>query len=77
MLWVVPVKHWAVVAPGLSNPTVKTRFESIKDMDHAKQMAREFFCVGCGGPESYTGKDTLPQERKNDHDPQAIRDQCP
>jgi hemoglobin len=36
---------------------VKTRFENIKDMEHAKQMARQFFGAGAGGPEIYTGKD--------------------
>jgi hemoglobin len=41
----------------LANPVVQPRFQSIKDLDHAKQMAREFFCAGCGGPETYTGKD--------------------
>ena len=46
-----------VMAAHLTNPLVKTRFENIKDMDHAKKMAREFFCAGSGGPETYTGKD--------------------
>ncbi|MDO8456003.1 MAG: group 1 truncated hemoglobin [Burkholderiaceae bacterium] len=41
----------------LRNPLVKTRFENIKDMEHAKQMAREFFTAGSGGPPTYTGKD--------------------
>lgn len=48
-----------VIAAHLANPIIKTRFETIKDMDHAKQMAREFFCAGSGGPEAYTGKDML------------------
>lgn len=48
-----------VIAAHLDNPIVKTRFESIKDMEHAKRMAREFFCAGSGGPEPYTGKDML------------------
>lgn len=48
-----------VMAAHLINPVVKTRFESIKDLDHAKKMAREFFCAGSGGPEPYTGKDML------------------
>lgn len=39
------------------NPIVKTRFENIKDLDHAKKMAREFFSAGSGGPVAYTGKD--------------------
>ena len=47
------------VAAHLVNPLVKTRFENIKDLDHAKQMAREFFGAGAGGPDPYTGKDML------------------
>jgi hemoglobin len=48
-----------VIDAHLTNPIVKTRFENIKDLDHAKKMAREFFCAGSGGPETYTGKDML------------------
>lgn len=48
-----------VIAAHLDNPIVKTRFENIKDMEHTKRMAREFFCAGSGGPEPYTGKDML------------------
>lgn len=48
-----------VVAAHLINPIVKTRFEKVKDLDHLKQMACEFFCAGSGGPETYTGKDML------------------
>lgn len=48
-----------LVAAHLVNPIVKTRFENIKDMEHAKQMARDFFSAGSGGPETYTGKDML------------------
>jgi len=48
-----------VVAAHLLNPIVKTRFENVKDLDHLKQMAREFFSAGSGGPVSYTGKDML------------------
>ena len=48
-----------VLAAHLANPIVKTRFENIKDFEHAKRMAREFFCAGSGGPEPYTGKDML------------------
>jgi hemoglobin len=29
----------------------------IKDLDHAKEMARQFFSAGSGGPEDYTGRD--------------------
>jgi hemoglobin len=48
-----------VISAHLANPIIKTRFEKIEDMDHAKQMAREFFCAGTGGPEAYTGRDML------------------
>ncbi|MDO8249255.1 MAG: group 1 truncated hemoglobin [Rhodoferax sp.] len=48
-----------VMAAHLCNPLVKTRFENIKDMEHAKRMAREFFAAGSGGPVTYTGKDML------------------
>ena len=48
-----------VIAAHLSNPLVKTRFENVKDLDHLKQMASEFFCMGSGGPEPYTGKNML------------------
>jgi hemoglobin len=41
----------------LANPLIKTRFEKIEDIEHAKKMGREFFCAGAGGPEPYTGKD--------------------
>jgi hemoglobin len=52
-----------VMAAHLTNPAVKTRFENITDLDRAKKMAREFFCAGSGGPESYTGKDMLAAHR--------------
>jgi len=48
-----------VMAAHLANPVIKTRFEAIKDIGHAKRMARDFFCAGSGGPEAYTGKDML------------------
>lgn len=48
-----------VMAAHLDNPIVKARFENVKDMEHAKRMACEFFCAGSGGPEAYTGKDML------------------
>ena len=47
------------VAAHLENPTIKSRFEYIKDIEHAKRMAREFFSAGAGGPDPYTGKDML------------------
>ncbi len=48
-----------VMAAHLANPLVNARFENIRDMDHAKRMATEFFCAGCGGPDPYTGRDML------------------
>jgi len=48
-----------VIAAHLANPLVKTRFENVKDLNHLKQMAREFFSAGAGGPVTYTGKDML------------------
>jgi hemoglobin len=41
----------------LANPTVQTRFQNSKDIEHAKKMAREFFGAGSGGPHPYTGRD--------------------
>lgn len=43
----------------LANPLIAPRFQAAKDLDHAKKMAVEFFCAGCGGPECYTGRDLL------------------
>lgn len=43
----------------LANPAVQTRFRNSKDLDHAKKMAVEFFCAGCGGPEAYSGRDLV------------------
>lgn len=48
-----------LMAAHLVNPLIKTRFEKIEDMEHAKKMGREFFCAGAGGPNPYTGKDML------------------
>lgn len=47
----------------LANPVVQPRFQNIKDLEHAKKMAREFFCAGSGGPEAYTGRDMLTTHR--------------
>lgn len=47
------------IAGHLANPLVKSRFENIKDLDHAKKMATEFFCAGSGGPDPYSGRDML------------------
>ncbi|MGB2816438.1 MAG: group 1 truncated hemoglobin [Burkholderiaceae bacterium] len=52
-----------VMAAHLTSPIVRTRFENSKDIDHAKRMAAEFFCAGCGGPEPYTGRDMLTTHR--------------
>lgn len=48
-----------VVDAHLNNPLVKTRYENVKDIEHVKQMSREFFGAGTGGPETYTGMDML------------------
>lgn len=48
-----------LMAAHMINPAVKSRFENIKDLDHAKKMGAEFFCMGAGGPQTYTGKDML------------------
>jgi hemoglobin len=45
-----------LMAAHLANPVVKSRFEGIDDLANAKKLAREFFCVGSGGPEAYTGR---------------------
>ena len=47
------------MAAHLSNPLIKSRFEAIKDLDHAKRMAREFFAAGAGAAQPYTGKDMV------------------
>ena len=47
----------------LGNPLVKTRFENVEDLEHAKRMSVAFFCAGSGGPESYSGKDMLTAHR--------------
>ena len=46
-----------VIAAHLANPVVGPRFQKVKDIEHAKRMARDFFCAGAGGPEKYAGKD--------------------
>lgn len=52
-----------VIESHLQNPLVNARFKSIKDIEHSKKMAREFFAAGSGGPEKYTGKDMLSAHR--------------
>jgi hemoglobin len=46
-----------IMAAHLANPLVKSRFEGVEDLAHAKQLAFEFFCAGSGGAEAYTGRD--------------------
>ena len=48
-----------IIAAHLNNPVVRTRFENVRDLEHLKKMAREFFCAGSGGTEPYTGRDML------------------
>jgi hemoglobin len=40
----------------LKNPLVSPRFQN-HDIAKLKQLAYEFFCMGSGGPEPYTGRD--------------------
>ena len=47
----------------LANPLIAPRFQASQDLDHAKKMAVEFFCAGCGGPEPYMGRDLLVAHR--------------
>jgi hemoglobin len=46
-----------VLAAHLANPVVAPRYRNVKDLEHTKRMARDFFCAGAGGPETYAGKD--------------------
>ena len=43
----------------LANPLIKTRFENVSDIEHAKLMGVQFICAGTGGPETYTGRDLV------------------
>jgi hemoglobin len=52
-----------VIASHLRNPLVSPRFQAIKDLDHTKRIAREFFGAGSGGPEKYSGKDMVTGHR--------------
>jgi hemoglobin len=52
-----------VMAAHLANPVVAPRFQSLKDLDHAKKMVCDFFCAGAGGPQQYAGKDMLSAHR--------------
>lgn len=46
-----------VIDAHLQNPLVNTRFKTIKDIEHSKKVAREFFAAGAGGPGQYSGRD--------------------
>jgi hemoglobin len=48
-----------VITNHLANPLIKSRYESVKDMDRLHRVSTEFFCMGAGGPEAYTGKDMI------------------
>jgi hemoglobin len=40
----------------LRNPLISPRFQNA-DVGKLKQLAFEFFCMGSGGPQKYTGRD--------------------
>lgn len=42
----------------LKNPVVKARFENV-DIPKLHRLAVEFFAMGSGGPEQYSGRDML------------------
>ena len=48
-----------VMAAHLRNLHIKSRYEAIDYLEHAKTMAAEFFAAGSGGPDPYTGRDML------------------
>jgi hemoglobin len=48
-----------VIDAHLANPLIQTRYAQIKDMARIKQLSREFFTAGSGGPATYTGKGML------------------
>ena len=52
-----------VVDNHLANPLVQARFRAAKDIPKLKRLATEFFCMGSGGPQSYTGRDMLATHR--------------
>lgn len=45
-----------VVANHLVNPIIAPRFARV-DVERAKQHSIDFFCMGSGGPEQYSGRD--------------------
>lgn len=46
----------------LKNPAVSARYKQ-SDIPHVKQLAFEFFAMGTGGPEIYTGRNMLDTHR--------------
>ena len=46
----------------LNNPLVRSRFQSA-DIDKLHRLAVEFFGMGSGGPEQYSGRDMLKTHR--------------
>ena len=53
----------AVVANHLANPTIKTRYENVEDLDTVGDKVVEFFTVGSGGPGEYTGRSMIDTHR--------------
>lgn len=47
-----------VVGLHLDNPRIATRFRK-SDIPKLKRQVCEFFCMGSGGPEAYTGRSLL------------------
>ncbi|MFC3627330.1 group 1 truncated hemoglobin [Vogesella amnigena] len=52
-----------IVANHLANPVVNPRFAHVADLNHLREMAFQFFCMGSGGPQHYSGKDMLSAHR--------------
>lgn len=52
-----------IVAAHLRNPVIKTRFEIVPDRKKLEDNVRDFFGMGTGGKEQYTGKD-MPSAHK-------------
>lgn len=48
-----------IVEAHLVNPTIKSRFEVVEDVDQLKEHVRTFFSSGTGGPDAYEGRDML------------------
>lgn len=47
----------------LVNPLVKNRYAGIEDMPAVEARVVDFFCMGTGGPETYSGRDMLNTHR--------------